>query len=154
MRPDYSNMYAHDTFCFPSPNNQEYCEANSHNPNEVYVTGLSHHHCETKGCVRKIKYGEMHGTWQGIILRSPLRDMVGVKIWGELKKTWGGRKSFFFQMFCILSQNFCVSSQNLCRKDIRCTSQNELSLDKLFLFTLQLAVFHSMFTIERFIDLF
>ncbi len=36
------------------------CEANSHNTDEVYVTGLSHHHGETEGCVRESKHGETH----------------------------------------------------------------------------------------------
>ncbi len=65
------------------------------------------------------------------------------KIRGEWKKFGVGGKNIF-QMFCVPSQNFCV------------LSQNQLSLDKLFLFTLQLAVIHTarMFTMERFIEFY
>lgn len=39
------------THVFPASyhhSRQDYCEGNSHNTEEVYVTGLSHHHGETE----------------------------------------------------------------------------------------------------------
>lgn len=47
------------TLCFPSTYNQDDCEANSHNTDEVYITGQSHHHGETEGA-RESKHGETH----------------------------------------------------------------------------------------------
>ncbi len=58
-------------------------------------------------------------------LRSPLRDMVV------------GRK-IFFKCFAFSRKTFKFS-----HKDICVPSQNELSSDKHFLFTLQLAVVHT-----------
>ncbi len=55
---------------------------------------------------------------------SPLRDMV-------VENIWGGRKKIVFVF--AFSQNFCV------------LSQNQLSSDKLFLFTLQLEVVTALY---------
>ncbi len=54
----------------------------------------------------------------------PFKDMVV----GNIQ---GGRKYIFFKCFAF------------CRKDICVLSQNQLSSDKLFLFTSQLAVVHT-----------
>ncbi len=60
-----------------------------------------------------------------------------------VEKNQGGRTYIYFFMFCILSQNFFI------------LPQNQLSSDKLFLFTLQLAVVTAhMFTMERFIEFY
>ncbi len=100
MRPDYSNMYAHDTFCFPSPNNQEYCEANSHNTDEVYVTGLSHHHCETKGCVRNAWHMARNNSTE------PFKGHDGGKNLGWAEKNLAWEEVFFFKCFAFSRKTY------------------------------------------------
>lgn len=58
MRPDYSNSYPQDTVTLPynhHPNKQEDCEANSHNTDDMYLTGFSHHHSETEDSIKESK---------------------------------------------------------------------------------------------------
>ncbi len=75
-----------------------------------------------------------------------------------MKKNLGWEDFFKNKSFAFSRKTFVFPHKTfaLSRKDIRGPSQNQLSLDKLFLFTLQLAVVHTarMFTMERFIDLF
>ncbi len=66
--------------------------------------------------------------------------MVGKK-YGQWKKFGVGGKNII-QMYCILSLNFSILAQIYLRSLAKLL-QNLLSSDKLFLFTLQLAVVHT-----------
>lgn len=43
------------------PSRQDYCVGNSHNTEEVYVTGLSHHHGETEGSIKERAQTQRNG---------------------------------------------------------------------------------------------
>ncbi len=66
-------------------------------------------------------------------------------------KSLGWEEKIFFKCFAFPRKTFEFSRKYIC-----VLSQNQLSLDKLFLFTLQLAVIHTarMFTMERFIEFY
>ncbi len=76
----------------------------------------------------------------------------------QIHKIWVGGKKFRWeekkiQYFCVLSRNFSFPLKILpfyC-KDICVLSQNQLSLHKHFLFTLQLVVVHTAPSIQQFI---
>ncbi len=81
-------------------------------------------------------------------VRSPLRDMVVGKIWGERKKYFSNvlrsltKLLCSLEKFCVLSQNFCILSQRY----LRSLTKRLRSLAKpveFGLFTLQLAVVHT-----------
>ncbi len=92
----------------------------------------------------------------------PFKGHGGGKNSGWVEKIRGGRKKYLSNVLRSLAkllrslEKLCVLLQRYLRSLANCVlSQNQLSSDKLFLFTLQLAVVMArMFTMERFIEFY
>ncbi len=91
--------------------------------------------------LQNIYKGDFQTAVYGIPLRSPFRDIVVEKNRGEWKKNVSCSLAKLLRSL----KKLCVPSQNVC-----VLSQNQVSSDKLFLFTLQLAVVTApMFTMAQ-----